>query len=234
MAPEYRSNAHARCVVAGRRLTTPVIRWIQRPMMRSHRRGRLRICHAASRRLRVLLAAVAFFLPAAAGAQALQADLDGDGIRDLVVRGSRPTDLFLQLSRTSQPQQLRLPQPIVQITSGDIDEDGDADLLATTAGPGVDIFVNQGGGHFQALHPIAVQLSGAARALIDADRSGPPSDNLSDAPLASVALPPRAARAPSPTPVIRRSVSSSPLRFLPRGIDPRGPPALSIRPVHQG
>jgi hypothetical protein len=184
---------------------------------------RVRGIHA---RLRLLIAAMAFLVPAAAGAQILQADLDGDGVRDQVFRGPQAADLCLRLSRTPQPRQLRLSQPVVRVAAADLDHDGDADIIATTTGTGFDFVINLGRGRFRAIHGSPFPLRGAARASICADRAGPPDDDFSDAPPASTTVTQRGVRGPSPAPLIGQAASSSPLRFLSRGLDPRGPPSV--------
>src|SRR3954470_18894228 len=117
--------------------------------MTSHRRGRWndqggrrpaargRVCLAPSVRavFLVLLALLVLLFPTGAAAQFPEADFDGDGVYDPVFRGAHPEDLNVLLSQSLEPQRLQLPRDLVRFTTTDIDDDGDRDIVATTAGP---------------------------------------------------------------------------------------------------
>ena len=60
------------------------------------------------------------------------------------------------------------PAAVVRFTTADIDADGDRDIVATTAGPGLDIFLNLGRGRFRAIH--AARGSAVARPARDRRR----------------------------------------------------------------
>ena len=175
--------------------------------------------------LRLLVTLAVLLFPTGAAAQVIEADFDGDGIGDQVVRGPHPEDLSVLLSQASEPQPLKLPRPVVRFTTADIDADGDRDIVATTAGPGLDIFLNLGRGRFRAIHAAAVQQWHTG-ARIGAATAPSEFDNASDAPAGSATLRPAAARGLSPAVPIRHVVTTSPPRPVSRGIDLRGPPSL--------
>jgi len=70
--------------------------------------------------------------PASAGAHGLTADLNGDGIRDLIETGSFSAELVVYLSGSSLPQRLRAIGSILDVFVADIDHDGNWDLVAAT------------------------------------------------------------------------------------------------------
>jgi hypothetical protein len=185
-------------------------------------RGLRGLCRAA------LFAAVFLvLLPMGAAAEALQADLDGDGVRDQVIRGSQPNDLCVVLSRTLQPQRLRLLQPIIRFTTADVDHDGDHDIIAMTAQAGLDIFLNTGRGRFRAVHaPVVHHWQRSPR--LGAGPGRPQTENLSDAPPGSPAVRRVSLRGLSPARLLRPIPGTFAVRQLPRGIDLRGPPPLSF------
>jgi hypothetical protein len=163
----------------------------------------------------------------AAGAETLQADFDGDGVRDQVIRGSQPNVLCVLLSRTVQPQRFRLPQAIVRFTTADIDHDGDRDIIAMTAQAGLDIFVNLGRGRFRAVHaPVVPRWQRGPR--LGAGPGRPQTENLSDAPAGSPAVRRVSLRGLSPARLLCPIATTFAVRRLPRGIDLRGPPSLSF------
>ena len=209
--------------------------------MTSHRRGlendrggrppatRGVVCLASTLRtvLQFLIAVAVLLVPTGAAAQLLEADFDGDGIRDQVFRGPHPEDLSVLLSHTFEPQPLQLTHPVLRFTTADIDDDGDRDIVATTAGPGLDIFVNLGSGRFRAVHAAAVrQWQTGPR--IGAAIAPPDFDNPSDAPASSATLRPAASRGPSPAVLVRHVVSTFTARLMSRDIDLRGPPSLPL------
>ena len=93
-----------------------------------------------------LLGAIAF--PAAARAEALHADLDGDGVRDRIDLAFRLTELDVRLSDSRATQRLTLDDVILRVVVADIDRDGDPDLLARTRQTGLQIWINTGHGYF--------------------------------------------------------------------------------------
>src|SRR4051812_21555123 len=88
----------------------------------------------STRAVWLLLAGLALLFPSTAAADVLQADLDGDGVRDQIIRGAAPSELALQLSGTPQRPTLRLPHQVLQIVAADVDHDGDRDIVAITTG----------------------------------------------------------------------------------------------------
>lgn len=175
----------------------------------------------------VVVAALLLLLPAGARAAGLQADLDGDGIRDLVFPGPHPNDLCVVLSRTPLPQRFRLPEQVVDVTTADIDHDGDRDIIATTAQAGLDIFLNMGRGRFRVIHaPVVRHWQTGPR--LGAGPVHPQTDNLSDAQTGSPAVRRVPLRGLSPTRLVRLISHTFAARPLPRGIDLRGPPPRSV------
>jgi hypothetical protein len=177
--------------------------------------------------LRLLVTLAALLFPAGAAAQIVEADFDGDGIGDQVFRGAHPEDLSVVLSHAPEPQPLQLPHPVLRFTTADIDQDGDRDIVATTAAAGLDIFLNLGRGRFRAIHAAAVQ-QWQTGPRIGAAAPRPEFDNASDAPAGSATLRPAASRGPSPAAPVRHVVATFTPRPVSRGIDLRGPPALSF------
>jgi hypothetical protein len=175
--------------------------------------------------MRLLVTLAVLLFPAGAAAQIIEADFDGDGIGDQVFRGPQPEDLRVVLSHAPEPQPLQLPHPVVHFTTADIDQDGDRDIVATTAGPGLDIFLNLGRGRFRAIHAAAVQ-QWQTGPRIGAATAPPEFDNASDAPAGSPTLRPAASRGPSPFVPVRHVVTTFTPRPVSPGIDLRGPPSL--------
>ena len=173
----------------------------------------------------LLIGALLLLFPTGAAAQISEADFDGDGVCDQVFRGPHPEDLSVRLSNTPQPQRLQLRRPVVRFTTADVDADGDRDIVATTADPGLDIFLNLGRGRFRVIHaaPVRQWQSGPR---IGAASTSPESDNASDGPAGSATLRPAAVRGPSPAVPVRHVVTTFAARPVSRGIDPRGPPSL--------
>jgi hypothetical protein len=73
-------------------------------------------------------------LPAAASAQVLSADVNGDGVRDRIETRRAPAELVIRLSTLEAPQHLAASGSILDVVVADIDHDGDSDLIATAAG----------------------------------------------------------------------------------------------------
>jgi hypothetical protein len=175
--------------------------------------------------LRLLVALVVLLSPTGAAAQVTEADFDGGGVCDQLSRGPHAEDLSVLLSHTPHAQRLQLPRPIVRFTTADIDDDGDCDIVATAAGPGLDIFLNLGRGRFRPIHAAPVrQWQTGPR--IGAGSAPPESDNASDAPASSAALRPAALRGPSPAVPVTHVATTFAARPVSRGTDLRGPPSL--------
>lgn len=90
-------------------------------------------------------------------------DFDGDGRLDvarITSRGAGRDDISVTLSGSSDP--VRLDASVAALIEGDIDHDGDLDLLATTSSGDVLIWVNDGHGQFTRRAPAPPRtLSGA-------------------------------------------------------------------------
>lgn len=103
----------------------------------------------------------AVVLPAAAGAETLRADLDGDGIHDRIELTRRPGLLTVSLSCTRRSLHFAANDSIVRFVVGDIDRDGDSDVVAETGHSGLRFWINQGHGRFAAqsqhLRPRAIR-----------------------------------------------------------------------------
>jgi hypothetical protein len=180
---------------------------------------------AAAVRLGVVLAVLMLLAPAAAAAQVLETDLDGDGIRDTIFSGTQ-NDLCLILSRTPHPEPLRLQQQAVRFVAADIDHDGDRDIIAVTRLPGLDIFVNLGRGQFRAIHNDAVRMWSTGACRLSAAAAQFVDDDASDSAAGSPVVRRPKMRAPAAVALARPATLALPSRLLSRGIDPRGPPPL--------
>ena len=93
------------------------------------------------------LLAVAVSPPSAAQAQLASADVNGDGLRDRVERGRDRTELIVKISN-DHIQRLHTQRQIFRVVLADVDHDGDADLVASTAPAGLRIWLNRGKGRF--------------------------------------------------------------------------------------
>jgi FG-GAP-like repeat len=82
----------------------------------------------------LLAAAVLVVLPARASADPFYADLDRDGIRDIVTIQRSPAS-GLQVWLSASGRQIHLPtrRPVLRVTVSDIDGDGHLDLIAADA-----------------------------------------------------------------------------------------------------
>jgi len=81
-------------------------------------------------------------------------DFDGDGRPDLARiddHRDSPRDISVGLSESSDA--VHLPTAVVALIDGDVDQDGDLDLLAATASGEVLVWVNDGHGRFTQRQP---------------------------------------------------------------------------------
>ena len=97
-----------------------------------------------------LLVVSTLLLPAAARADTLHADFDGDGVHDRIDLAARVTELNVRLSRSRVMQRLSADDVILRFIVADIDRDGRPDVVARTRRDGLQIWMNTGGGHFTA------------------------------------------------------------------------------------
>ncbi|HVZ22513.1 MAG TPA: VCBS repeat-containing protein [Vicinamibacterales bacterium] len=195
------------------------------------------IVHDVSRvalllRLLAVTALVAL-APAAASAQVLFADLNGDGIHDRVDAGLRPTDIVVRLS-TSQRRQLHADFPIIRFAAVDFNRDGQLDLVATTSDDGgLAVWINRGNGRF------AQRFAGRHASRLFGDRGraqvarhyrpSRPNDNgddVSGRPMPAAA----ATRVVHEFSYVRhvRDTRVVHVRFHTRSVVPRGPPATQL------
>ena len=95
-----------------------------------------------------LCGVAALLLPGVAQADALRADLDGDGVRDHIVLSRSSGEVTVRVSATRRWQRLHANDPIVRFVLADIDRDGDPDLVAHTGRFGLQVWINKGRGLF--------------------------------------------------------------------------------------
>jgi hypothetical protein len=103
------------------------------------------------------------FTPAAAVAQSLQVDLNGDGVRDRVDAGARRTELTIYIANQRRIQLLRTDDAIVRLAIADVDSDGDSDLVASTRRVGLHVWINHGRGRFVRLVSPDARSRGTSR-----------------------------------------------------------------------
>jgi hypothetical protein len=92
----------------------------------------------------------ALLVPSFAHADALGADLDGDGIHDRIEIRHGSRELAIRSSATRRWQRLPINDQIVRFVVTDVDRDGDPDLVANTRQSGVRVWINKGRGLFSA------------------------------------------------------------------------------------
>lgn len=109
----------------------------------------------------VLLAfAATLFLPVSTWAQSILIDLNGDGIRDRIAVEYRPDEVIVRLGQTDRVLRLRAPEAVDRLAAVDIDRDGDSDIVASTQGPSLHVWMNHGRGRFvPATRPVATRFS---------------------------------------------------------------------------
>jgi len=181
--------------------------------------------------LLVLAAWLAMVVPGAA--QALIADINGDGISDRIEAGGAGGGLLVQLSGREPAQRLGVVGQILDLALVDIDRDGDSDLVATAAGRRhirLLVWTNAGRGRLVTRVPLRRPLAavpGGARFRVPIDI--PVLDDLSDGPDSVVTLPPlqggHGAVSGEPLSAASDALPSRP-HILRRA--PRGPPARRL------
>lgn len=90
----------------------------------------------------------ALVAPAAAGADPLRADVDGEGVHDRIDLSRSPALLAARLARTRHWQRFGVNDPIIRIVVVDLDRDGDSDVVAETRDSGLYFWINKGRGRF--------------------------------------------------------------------------------------
>jgi hypothetical protein len=107
------------------------------------------------------------------------ADLNGDGAADLVVWGDGPEGaIFVYLNKSgafSDPPECRVPFAQCDACEvGDVDNDGRLDLLAFERGKDLKIYLNKGGGQFQAAPDRQLEIAGGTAHCLagDFDKDG--------------------------------------------------------------
>jgi hypothetical protein len=104
---------------------------------------------AAHQLLVAALCSVATLLiPAAAQAKCLRTDLNRDGVRDRGALSRGASELAVQLSTTHHWERRQTGDLIVRFVVTDVDRDGDPDLVASTPGSGLRVWINKGRGLF--------------------------------------------------------------------------------------
>lgn len=174
----------------------------------------------------------AVVLPTAAGAETLRADLDGDGIHDRIELIGRSGLLTVSLSSTRRSLHLAANDPIVRFVVGDIDRDGDSDVVAETRHSGLRFWINKGRGRFAAqsqhLRPRAIRahhprpIARGVEAPRDDDRA------LNDANRLLAVLSPPLRDALIAAGALTTPASAAPPDFTHRGTAARGPPPLRL------
>jgi hypothetical protein len=150
-----------------------------------------------------------------------QGDFDGDGRVDTAVIQERAGESRLSIQLSSSVSEFDLELSVTSVAEGDIDHDGDLDLVTATASGDLAIWLNDGHGRFtrqrasttRALSSDAVVLEPTSHALsvIRSDTIPLQSLTLRDVPLTTEAI-----RSPAPSNVhVVQSVIPPPLRAPP-------------------
>ena len=101
-----------------------------------------------------ILGVAALLAPAAARADSLRADFDGDGVRDRIEVAARSTELAVRLSTGRTLQRLLADDLILRFVIADVNRDGHPDVVASTRRSGLQIWINKGRGLFARSHRV--------------------------------------------------------------------------------
>ena len=180
----------------------------------------------------VLCSLFAVALSTAAGAETLRADLDGDGIHDRIELIGRPGLLTVSLSGTRQSLHFATNDPIVRFVVGDIDRDGDSDVVAETRHSGLRFWINTGRGRFAAqsqhLRPRAIRAHHPRPVVRGVEVPRDDDRALNDANrLLAVLSPPLRDALIAAGPMTTRASAARP-DFTHRGSAARAPPTLRL------
>lgn len=178
-------------------------------------------------RLALLAALVWLGLPAATSAHVVHADLNGDGIHDVVDVAARPSEVPVR-THSRHSQRLQASDRIIRVAIADIDRDGDPDLVASTSRLGLRIWINNGRGRFvrrEEGRPFRTWRT--VRSAFEAARAGTTADAQcdSDATLLPPDLPGRGITEPGTR--VRHASRAPMVRFAFSPTSPRAPPSLS-------
>jgi hypothetical protein len=167
--------------------------------------------------LAAVVSLAGIWAPRAAAADELYADLDHDGVRDVVSVQSVPrTGLLVWLSKSNSTLILRTRRLITHIAASDIDGDGRIDLVASDSAARVTVWHRTNRGHLRVTHPRRTirpdTMSGSGRLHGAGDEA--PVAALDDA---------------SPTaPLASRDADGIPLSFLDKILPPTAAPGSTI------
>lgn len=104
-------------------------------------------------------------------------DFDGDGRPDVArIQDESSRQISVWLSGNASPVQL--DAAVTMLVDGDVDDDGDLDLVATTANNDVLIWLNDGHGRFTREEPTHQRGLSSETAITNADAVGQPAIGL--------------------------------------------------------
>jgi hypothetical protein len=107
-------------------------------------------------------------------------DFDGDGRLDVArIQDESSPQISVWLSGNASP--VRLDAAVTVLVDDDVDDDGDLDLVATTANNDVLIWLNDGHGRFTREEPIHQRGFSSEAAMTTADAGGQPAIGLTAA-----------------------------------------------------
>jgi len=92
-------------------------------------------------------------LPARASLREFYADLDHDGVSDVVSIPEGARGLLVWLSRSHSVLRLRTRLPIFRVAAADVDGDGRMDLVAADMSAGLHVWRRSSRGHLRRMHP---------------------------------------------------------------------------------
>jgi hypothetical protein len=107
------------------------------------------------------------FVPVAPPQRVL-ADLDGDGRLDTALIQDTPGDHRLRIELSGSRTAVHLEPPVTAVIEGDIDHDGDLDLVAATPSGDVLVWLNDGHGRFTRQEASRAQVVSGAPAFSQA------------------------------------------------------------------